>query len=132
MRATTMKLSPDILVLVEREKTVAEGAGTAGLAAFLTGKADLRAQKVGTLISVGNVDVNLLARIIERGLVSIAGSKPTAFQAVSFEPSAPHENREDGGIQTQCARGLRPEVSHDPVHKVSEEGAAWSAGGACA
>jgi threonine dehydratase len=58
-----------ILLLVEREKTVAEGAGAAALAALLAGKSGLHARKVGVLISGGNVDVNLLARIIERGLV---------------------------------------------------------------
>jgi threonine dehydratase len=58
-----------ILILVEREKTVAEGAGAAALAALLSDKAGLRAQRTGVVISGGNVDVNLLARIIERGLV---------------------------------------------------------------
>src|SRR5579864_7281215 len=37
-------------------------------------------------------------------LVSISRSKPTAFQAVSFEPPDPYENRENGGVQTKRAR----------------------------
>ena len=63
------EIAQAILLLVEREKTVAEGAGAAALAALLAGKSGLHARKVGVLISGGNVDVNLLARIIERGLV---------------------------------------------------------------
>ncbi len=65
-------------------------------------------------------------------LVSIARSKPTAFQAVSFEPPDPRENRRDGGISAKRARGLRLEVSHDLVHKVSEEDTAREDSRACA
>ncbi|MDE3181285.1 MAG: pyridoxal-phosphate dependent enzyme, partial [Acidobacteriota bacterium] len=58
-----------ILVLLEREKTLAEGAGATALAALLQGKTRLRGQKTAVLVSGGNIDVTLLARIIERGLV---------------------------------------------------------------
>ena len=58
-----------ILQLVEREKTVAEGAGAAGLAALLQGRAGLAGKKVAVVVGGGNIDVNLLSRIIERGLV---------------------------------------------------------------
>jgi threonine dehydratase len=60
-----------ILLLIEREKTVAEGAGAAPAAALLQKKiAGLSPRtKVVCAISGGNIDVNLVARIIERGLV---------------------------------------------------------------
>jgi threonine dehydratase len=60
-----------ILFLIEREKTVAEGAGAAPAAALLQGKIPRLSQatKVVCVISGGNIDVNLIARIIERGLV---------------------------------------------------------------
>ena len=58
-----------ILWLLEKEKTLAEGAGAAGMAAMLTKKTTLRGKKVVVLICGGNIDVTLLARIIERGLV---------------------------------------------------------------
>jgi threonine dehydratase len=58
-----------ILVLLEREKTLAEGAGAAALAALLQGKTKLRRQHTAVLVCGGNIDVTLLARIIERGLV---------------------------------------------------------------
>lgn len=58
-----------ILYLVEREKTVAEGAGAAGVAALLTKKlGDIRGHKVAAIVCGGNIDVNVLSRIIERGL----------------------------------------------------------------
>ena len=58
-----------ILVLLEREKTLAEGAGAAALAALLQGKAKLNGHHTAVLVCGGNIDVTLLARIIERGLV---------------------------------------------------------------
>jgi threonine dehydratase len=60
-----------ILLLIEREKTVAEGAGAVGAAALIQGRVkNLTPQtKVVCCISGGNIDVNVIARIIERGLV---------------------------------------------------------------
>ena len=58
-----------ILLLLEREKTLAEGAGAAALAAVLNRKLPLAGQRVAILVCGGNIDVTLLARIIERGLV---------------------------------------------------------------
>jgi threonine dehydratase len=58
-----------ILLLLEREKTLAEGAGAASIAALLNHKLPLKGTKVAVLVCGGNIDVTLLARIIERGLV---------------------------------------------------------------
>lgn len=58
-----------ILVLLEREKTLAEGAGAAALAALLQRKTPLDAARTAVIVGGGNIDVTLLARIIERGLV---------------------------------------------------------------
>jgi threonine dehydratase len=58
-----------ILLLLEREKTVAEGAGAAPAAALLNHKTSLRGLRTVVVISGGNIDVNFLSRIIERGLV---------------------------------------------------------------
>jgi threonine dehydratase len=58
-----------ILLLLEREKTVAEGAGAAAAAALIHRKVDLAGKKVALLVCGGNIDVNFLSRIIERGLV---------------------------------------------------------------
>ncbi len=58
-----------ILLLLEREKMLAEGAGAAGVAALLHHRTSLRNKRTAVLISGGNIDVTLLSRIIERGLV---------------------------------------------------------------
>lgn len=59
-----------VLLLLEREKTVAEGAAAAALAAVLGGHVrDVAGRHVVMVLSGGNIDVTLLARIIERGLV---------------------------------------------------------------
>lgn len=58
-----------VLLLLEREKTVAEGAGAAALAGLLSGKLpDLSERNVAVIVSGGNIDVNLMARVIDRGL----------------------------------------------------------------
>jgi threonine dehydratase len=58
-----------ILVLLEKEKTLTEGAGAVAAAAVLNKKVPFRGKNLGVLISGGNIDVTLLSRIIERGLV---------------------------------------------------------------
>ncbi len=58
-----------ILLLLEREKTVAEGAGAAALAAVMNGRlGDIEGKNVAMVLGGGNIDVNVLSRIIERGL----------------------------------------------------------------
>ena len=67
------EIASSILVLLEREKTLAEGAGATALAALLQHRTSLSASLKNThtavLVCGGNIDVTLLARIIERGLV---------------------------------------------------------------
>jgi threonine dehydratase len=58
-----------VLMLLEIEKTVAEGAAAAPLAALLNKKIDLKGKNIGLIVSGGNIDVNLIARIIESGLI---------------------------------------------------------------
>jgi threonine dehydratase len=58
-----------ILILLEKEKTLAEGAGAVALASLLQKKTSLRDERTAVLVCGGNIDVTLLARIIERGLV---------------------------------------------------------------
>ncbi len=63
------EIASAILMLLEHEKTLAEGAGAAALASLLQAKTSLRRQRTAVLVCGGNIDVTLLARIIERGLV---------------------------------------------------------------
>jgi len=64
------EIASAILTLLEREKTLAEGAGAAALAALLQRRTSLpRDARTAVLVCGGNIDVTLLSRIIERGLV---------------------------------------------------------------
>ncbi len=64
------EIASAILTLLEREKTLAEGAGAAALAAVLQRRAGLpQGARTAVLVGGGNIDVTLLSRIIERGLV---------------------------------------------------------------
>ena len=63
------ELANAILLLLEIEKTVVEGAGAAPLAALLNRPLALSGGHVALVLSGGNIDVNMLSRIIERGLV---------------------------------------------------------------
>jgi threonine dehydratase len=58
-----------ILLLLEKEKTLTEGAGAVATAAVAQHKIPLTGKKIGVFVSGGNIDVSLLSRIIERGLV---------------------------------------------------------------
>ena len=58
-----------ILMLLEIEKTVVEGAGAVGLAALLKHHARFTGRKVGLILSGGNIEPLVLAEIIERGMV---------------------------------------------------------------
>lgn len=58
-----------ILALIEKQKLIAEGAGAVSVAAAMFGKLPLEGKKAVCLISGGNIDVNILNRVITRGLV---------------------------------------------------------------
>jgi len=62
-------LERGVLLLLEIEKTMAEGAGAAALAAVLAHRDRFAGHRVGVLISGGNIDLRLLSSVIMRGLV---------------------------------------------------------------
>jgi threonine dehydratase len=64
------EIATAVLRLLERQKTVVEGAGAVPLAALMTGKVPVNDhERVVGILCGGNIDVNLISRIIERGLV---------------------------------------------------------------
>jgi len=69
LTVTEDEIERAILMLLEVERTVVEGAGAAPLAAMFTEKVDLRGKTVVLPFCGGNIDVNMMANIIERGLV---------------------------------------------------------------
>jgi threonine dehydratase len=62
------EIASAILLLMERKRIVAEGAGAAPLAALLSKRWETRLKKIVLVISGGNIDFHLLDRIIEKGL----------------------------------------------------------------
>lgn len=67
---TEDEIAVAILTLMEKQKTVAEGAGATAVAAVLAGKIDTKGKKVCCIVSGGNIDVTMLNRVITRGLIT--------------------------------------------------------------
>ncbi len=66
---TEDEITEAMFLLLERSKLLVEGAAAATLALLLSGKLDVRGKKVGLLLSGGNVDLNLVRKMIMRGMV---------------------------------------------------------------
>lgn len=64
------EIAAAILALMERQKLVTEGAGAVGIAAVLFDKLPIQGKKVAVVLTGGNIDVNILSRVIDRGLVT--------------------------------------------------------------
>lgn len=79
------EIAAAILALMEKQKLVAEGAGAVGVAAAMFGKLPIEGKNVCCIISGGNIDVNILSRVITRGLVT-AGRNATLQIALEDKP----------------------------------------------
>lgn len=65
------EIAAAVLLLLEREKTLTEGAGAAAVAALAAGRVTVAAGETAVaVVSGGNIDINMLSRIIDRGLVA--------------------------------------------------------------
>ena len=67
---TEDEIASAILALLEKQKVIAEGAGAVSVAAVLAGKLPVSGKKTVCLVSGGNIDVNILSRVITRGLMT--------------------------------------------------------------
>lgn len=63
------EIAEAILMLMEKAKVVSEGAGAVPIAALLNNRIDVIGKKVAAVISGGNIDVNILAQVMDRGLI---------------------------------------------------------------
>lgn len=63
------EISSAILALIEKQKMIAEGAGAVSVAAAMFHKFPIEGKNVVSLVSGGNIDVSILSRVIERGLI---------------------------------------------------------------
>ncbi|MBQ7228302.1 MAG: threonine ammonia-lyase [Clostridia bacterium] len=66
---TDDEVAAAILALIEQQKLCAEGAGAVSVAAAMFNKAPVAGKKVVCLVSGGNIDVTILSRVIDRGLL---------------------------------------------------------------
>ncbi len=66
---TDEEISTAILTLIEKHKLVAEGAGAIAVAAALFDKVPIKGKKTVCLVSGGNIDVTILSRVVQRGLI---------------------------------------------------------------
>ena len=79
------EIASAILLLLEKVKTVAEGAGAASIAAVLNRLSGYKNKKIAAIISGGNIDVNTMTRIINKGLVK-SGRKAFFNTIISDKP----------------------------------------------
>ena len=103
------EIATAILSLMEKQKLISEGAGAAGVAAVLAKKLNLSGKKVCAVVSGGNIDVNILSRVINRGLLS-SGRVAELKIAMLDKPG---QLREVSAIIANCGANVI-QVRHDP------------------
>lgn len=79
------EIAAAILNLMERQKVVAEGAGAVPVAAAMFDKLPLAGKRIVCVVSGGNIDVNILSRVINRGL-AMSGRKVTMEIRLTDKP----------------------------------------------
>lgn len=83
------EIARSILMLLERSKLVVEGSGAVGVAALLQHRVDLSGATVAVVLSGGNIDMNVISTIIERGLMR-AGRRLRLRTLLSDRPGSLH------------------------------------------
>lgn len=79
------EIATAILTLIEKQKLISEGAGAVSVASVIFDKIPLKNKKIACLVSGGNIDVNILSRVITRGLVT-SGRKTSLQIALEDKP----------------------------------------------
>ena len=102
------EIAAAILALMENQKLVAEGAGAVPVAAALFHKLPIEGKKTVCLISGGNIDVNILNRVITRGLV-MSGRKANLTIALEDKPG---QLQQVADIVSRCGSNV-VSVLHD-------------------
>ncbi len=107
-----------ILLLMERKKIIVEGAGATPLAALLAKKITRPGKKVALVLSGGNIDVNLLERIIEKGLMKTG----RMLRLKTEIPDTPGALGELAGLLGRMKANIL-EITHDRISTQVELGA---------
>lgn len=102
------EIAAAILALIEKQKVIAEGAGAVSVAVVLFHKLPVEGKKVVCIVSGGNIDVNILSRVITRGLLT-SGRNVSLTIALTDKPGQLQEVSE---IIARCG-GNVVSVHHD-------------------
>ena len=106
---TDDEIATAILTLMEQQKLVSEGAGAAAVAAILFDKLPLKGKRVCAIISGGNIDVNILSRVIARGLLTTGRLSELMIEVLD----KPGQFKEISAIIAELGANVT-KVIHDP------------------
>lgn len=106
---TDDEIATAILALMEQQKLVSEGAGAVAVAALMFGKLPLCGKKTCAVVSGGNIDVNILSRVITRGLMTTGRFSQLKIALLD----KPGQLREVSGIIAEYGANVI-KVRHDP------------------
>ncbi|MDR0286473.1 MAG: threonine ammonia-lyase [Clostridiales bacterium] len=112
---TDDEIATAILELMEKQKLVSEGAGAASVAAVLFNKLPLKGKKVCAVVSGGNIDVNILSRVIHRGLLTSGRMSDLAIELLD----KPGQLKEVSAIISEMGANVI-KVNHDPAGENSD------------
>ena len=96
------EIATAILSLIEKQKLIAEGAGATPVAAAIFNKLPIKGKKTVCLVSGGNIDVNILSRVITRGQIT-TGRKADLVIALDDRPG---QLRQVSEIGSSCGANV--------------------------
>ena len=96
------EIATAILSLIEKQKLIAEGAGATPVAAAIFNKLPVKGKKTVCLVSGGNIDVNILSRVITRGQIT-TGRKADLVIALDDRPG---QLRQVSEIVSSCGANV--------------------------
>ena len=106
---TDDEIATAILTLMEQQKLVAEGAGAVAVAAIMFNKLPLEGKKVCAIVSGGNIDVSILSRVINRGLLTTGRLSELTIEMLD----KPGQLKEVSAIIADLGANVT-KVMHDP------------------
>lgn len=112
---TEDEISTAILTMMEQQKMIAEGAGAVSVAAVLANKLPVKGKKVVCVVSGGNIDVTILSRVIERGLLNSGRT----YQLCVELSDRPGQLYEVSGIIADCG-GNVISVHHERASETTD------------
>ncbi|MCL2408889.1 MAG: threonine ammonia-lyase [Oscillospiraceae bacterium] len=112
---TDDEIATAILTLMEKQKLVTEGAGAVSVAAVMFGKLPIDGKKCISIVSGGNIDVNILSRVINRGLTTTGRLTELTIEMLDM----PGQLSAVSGIVSDLGANV-VKVRHDPAGENSD------------